>query len=710
MQIQKEIMSNSLAITAAEISQTYDDEMPDYTGTATYSPQDNKLRMTAFGRLDPALYARVKAAGFSWAPRQEIFVAPMWTPAREDLMTELCGEIEDEDSTMAERAKDRAERFSNYQTKRGAEAMAAHAAVARIGGRFEFGQPILVGHHSERGARKDKERMDNGMRKAVQLWDTSEYWASRAEGALAHANHKEDPAVRARRIKTLQAGRRVHERTEATCAERLLLWKAEGLTTARALLLSNNSHFSKCFLLADFPRDAPASQYEGQISLWSALDGGILTGEQARDLVIPSLNRTLVWVARWLTHYENRIAYERAMLGESGGLKADGFDIQPGGRVLVRGEWCVVKRVTKRDGTTLSVTVIASWSRVVAIEKIQDYRAPAADEAEALKSVTALPPLCNYPGEGFHAMTKSEWAAIHADYKGSRRLGQGVKADTSGNVYGAPIRAAVETAKAMGLHRVRCAMVHSNLTPVFITDQKRTDAPAFVVTTTELAAPVNLAPEVDTGTVAARIERATNRAEPTPDPMADIRGILKSGGVQVVSAPQLYPTPADLAARMVELADIRMGSRVLEPSAGTGALLRALPGVLPWGACRQTWVEVFAIEISPEVTKALRGENLAHTVRCADFLEITVTELGQFDCVLMNPPFSGASDIAHIQHARQFLKLGGRLVAICANGPRQQAILQPLAEESGGFYEPLPADTFKEAGTSVNTALLMIEG
>ena len=66
-------------------------------GTATYSPEDNKLRLYPFARLDAATYARVKEAGFSWAPKQGLFVAPMWTPGRGDLLVELCGEIGDEE-------------------------------------------------------------------------------------------------------------------------------------------------------------------------------------------------------------------------------------------------------------------------------------------------------------------------------------------------------------------------------------------------------------------------------------------------------------------------------------------------------------------------------------------------------------------------------------------------------------------------------------
>ena len=74
------------------------------TITATYSPEDNKIRLYASSRLDAETYARVKAAGFVWAPKQELFVAPKWTPAREDLAMELAGEIEAEEMTLAERA------------------------------------------------------------------------------------------------------------------------------------------------------------------------------------------------------------------------------------------------------------------------------------------------------------------------------------------------------------------------------------------------------------------------------------------------------------------------------------------------------------------------------------------------------------------------------------------------------------------------------
>ncbi len=85
---------------------------------ATYSPDDNKLRLYAASRLDPETYKKVHDAGFRWAPKQALFVAPAWTPGREDVLLSLAGEIEDEGSTLAERQEARAERFTGYSGKR----------------------------------------------------------------------------------------------------------------------------------------------------------------------------------------------------------------------------------------------------------------------------------------------------------------------------------------------------------------------------------------------------------------------------------------------------------------------------------------------------------------------------------------------------------------------------------------------------------------
>ena len=49
---------------------------------------------------------------------------------------------------------------------------------------------------------------------------------------------------------------------------------------------------------------------------------------------------------------------------------------------------------------------------------------------------------------------------------------------------------------------------------------------------------------------------------------------------------------------------------------------------------------------------------------------------------------------------------GGRLVSIVAAGPRQQAW---FGDYDGAAWIPLPDDTFAEQGTSVRTAIVVID-
>jgi len=76
-----------------------------------------------------------------------------------------------------------------------------------------------------------------------------------------------------------------------------------------------------------------------------------------------------------------------------------------------------------------------------------------------------------------------------------------------------------------------------------------------------------------------------------------------------------------------------------------------------------------------------------------------------FDSIIMNPPFKMWQDIKHIQHAATLLAEGWRLVAICANGPKQRAKLMPIADE----WIELPSKAFKTEGTNVNAAIIVID-
>ncbi|MDN4571836.1 methyltransferase type 11 [Pandoraea cepalis] len=641
--------------------------------TATYSPEDNKLRIYSATRLDRELYDRLARAGFKRAPKQDCFVAPMWTPEREDLAIELCGELGDEDMSLAQRAEERAERFDGYRANRTADAEHARAAVAAIADGIPLGQPILVGHHSERHARKDAERIENGMRRAVQMWDTADYWKRRAQGALLHASYRERPDVRHRRIKTLEADQRRNMRDVQEAEQFMTRWQADGLTIEQAVQIANCDHVT--------------IRQNGEsygTSVYTLLTQGTFTAEQAAQACIRCHERVIRRARRWLQHIEHRLTYERAMLDESGGVVSDRFDIQPGGRVLAGREWLVVLRVNRANGRINSVTTNAPasvhWRKNwrYGVEEVIDYRAPEAEDAAKVKAANKLPPLVNHPGEGFIEMTADEWKRRPNDYKGTRR--------------------AAATAEH-GAYRFRTSFVPGGTyrtAQVFITDAKRIDPPATVP---DAQPAPSFERDIVTDTPA-RAAIATAARE--PDPYRGMREQLRAG-VQVVSAPQLFPTPAPLAARMVEIAGIESGHAVLEPSAGTGRILDALNQVHAADG-----LPVTAIEINRHLADALTARFPQMRTICRDFLECG-DELETFDRILMNPPFVQAQDIEHIRHALKFLKPGGQLVAICANGPRQAQQLRPLAEDSGGIWEPLPADTFSESGTGVHAVLLTIE-
>ena len=648
---------------------------------ASYDCSDDKLRLRASARLDAETYARVKAAGFSWAPKQELFYA-IWSPGREDLLLELAGDIEDESTSLEERAAQRAERFDGYSEKRSDDAQQARKAVSAIADNIPLGQPILVGHHSERHARRDAEKIENGMRRAIKMFETSTYWADRAASAIAHAKYLEQPAVRARRIKKLEAELRGVQRDTDKADASLKLWAVEPLTLERAKAITNFHHYSMCFTLAEYPRELPVSQYEGQQSLYSALDGGIITAEQARTLAVGMNQRGNAHRARWISHLTNRLTYERAMLGESGGLKADKFDLQPGGQISRRGKWLVIAKVNRTAGVVRSVSVFGHFESTVQVEEITDYRAPAEGDAEKVQAATKLPPMCNYPGEGFRHLTTAEWDR-------HKRI--------------TDVRHAVvhKASESHGSHRTRATHGPNwSTVSVYVTDTKRVDPPAP-------SAP-KAVPHIETLPPEPRTPRAPKAPDPVAEDFAALKTALKAG-VQVVVAPQLFPTPPALAARMVELAGIEPGDRVLEPSAGTGNILRAIVDAEVSRKAGGPAPHVVAIEINQALADAL-PKHLASDVVCDDFLKVMSehpvcpdTENG-FDRVIMNPPFGQAQDIAHIKHALIFLRPGGCLVGICANGPRQQAELRPLATT----WEELPEGTFSDQGTNVRTVLMTI--
>lgn len=164
-----------------------------------------------------------------------------------------------------------------------------------------------------------------------------------------------------------------------------------------------------------------------------------------------------------------------------------------------------------------------------------------------------------------------------------------------------------------------------------------------------------------------------------------------------------FPTPERLAEDLVDEVrqHVESGALVLEPSAGTGRLAFAL-------AAQNLRVD--CVEIQPEHAERLRAAGL--NVACQDFLTVRPT-VRHYDAVLMNPPFDRERDIDHVRHAWDFLKPGGRLVAVMSAGTefretRKAQAFRKLMESHGARWRDLPAGTFAAAGTMVNAVVLSV--
>lgn len=184
----------------------------------------------------------------------------------------------------------------------------------------------------------------------------------------------------------------------------------------------------------------------------------------------------------------------------------------------------------------------------------------------------------------------------------------------------------------------------------------------------------------------------------------------KSAPAVIVTNPErgYFPSPAPVVNALLGLAlpahyDTGRAAEltVLEPSAGHGAIAA---GVAPFVAA------VDCIEIEQVLADKIRAGGYARTVTTADFL--TIEPRPEYDRVIMNPPFARGQDITHVMHALQFVKPGGRLVAVMSAGVmfRSDKATTAFRElvHARGWFEELPEESFNSSGTGIRTVIAVI--
>ncbi|QYJ00767.1 DUF4942 domain-containing protein [Thalassovita mediterranea] len=198
-------------------------------------------------------------------------------------------------------------------------------------------------------------------------------------------------------------------------------------------------------------------------------------------------------------------------------------------------------------------------------------------------------------------------------------------------------------------------------------------------------------------------ELAAYYGEVIPD--AAERGEELKPGTALAKDLQFYPTPDEVIMNLLRDHDFR-DLRVLEPSAGEGAIVRELHA--------HRAAQITAVEV--DASRAARIPSLSGVeIIRANFLDLKPR--AEFDWVIMNPPFYGTHWMDHVLRAFDWLKPGGRLIAILpataeigesAKHQKFRAWAEKNAPRFERMFSDLPPESFKASGTRIQTVALRL--
>lgn len=181
-----------------------------------------------------------------------------------------------------------------------------------------------------------------------------------------------------------------------------------------------------------------------------------------------------------------------------------------------------------------------------------------------------------------------------------------------------------------------------------------------------------------------------------------VAAIMVSGVAPAMNPHAFFETPPDVADLFVEhLSAVNSIEPLmfLEPSAGTGSLVKAL---------RRRFENAYITAFEVDQYRASQIPDHPRTlVYHKNFLEVVPDDY-LVDGVVMNPPFAVEGNktayIDHIQHAFKFLMPGGILVSVLPSGwnsNRSKKFRQfgEFFSEADGYCFELPEKCFEASGT-----------
>lgn len=163
-----------------------------------------------------------------------------------------------------------------------------------------------------------------------------------------------------------------------------------------------------------------------------------------------------------------------------------------------------------------------------------------------------------------------------------------------------------------------------------------------------------------------------------------------------------YATPDPVGLMMMKWSGAHVGDRVLEPSAGDGAIARWSP--------KGTKLDM--VEQTESLAARAKLANTDGNVIVGNFEDLHVTN--KYESIVMNPPFGvgGKMAMEHVAKAFSHLPYGGRIVALVPTGQMDRRLMDWLSEtpEAAVIAKiKLPGCTFERAGTGVMTQIVIID-
>ena len=163
---------------------------------------------------------------------------------------------------------------------------------------------------------------------------------------------------------------------------------------------------------------------------------------------------------------------------------------------------------------------------------------------------------------------------------------------------------------------------------------------------------------------------------------------------------QIFETPTELADKLIQMAEIKEGDIILEPSAGRGRIANRIERLID--------IELDCIELNPDNLRFLTDNGFR--VIWNDFMDFEAPR--DYDVIVANPPFTKQQDIDHVNKMMDIAKrraISIMSASVLYRDNKKTVDFRNRVKALGGIFEELPYDTFAESGTKVQTCIVSVD-